>query len=223
MLTPVLSALTDLVLARTCVGCGAAEGPLCIECGPSVVLRAASDPPITAAGVYDGGLRTALLAYKERSRRDLAGALGRHLARAVAHHRAGVLVPVPSTAVARRQRGGDHVLRLARGAGRECRIPVATPLRLVRGVRDSAGLDIRARAENVGQAMAARRSTGISAVLVDDIATTGSTLHEAARALRTAGWDVRGAAVVGATLRRCAPSSTGGSFHAGLAWTDLTE
>jgi len=40
-----------------------------------------------------------------------------------------------------------------------------------------------------------------SAVIVDDIVTTGTTVREAARALSEAGWQVSGAAVVVATPR----------------------
>ncbi|MDQ6849325.1 MAG: ComF family protein [Actinomycetota bacterium] len=213
-----LSTLADLVLPRTCVGCGASDGPLCVRCVGLELLRADGDPPVAAAGAYDATLRKALLAYKERDRRDLARALGGQLARAVRVYPACVLVPVPSSAAARRLRGGDHILRLARIAARDARTSVATPLCLVRRVRDSAGLDPAARAANLAGAMVARRSAGTPAVIVDDIATTGSTLREAARALREAGWEVRGAAVVAATRRRSMPASAGGPPRTGLAW-----
>jgi predicted amidophosphoribosyltransferase len=52
--------------------------------------------------------------------------------------------------------------------------------------------------------MAALRGPGASrpsAVIVDDIVTTGTTVREAARALSEAGWQVSGAAVVAATPR----------------------
>ena len=50
-----------------------------------------------------------------------------------------------------------------------------------------------------------------SAVIVDDIVTTGTTVREAARALSEAGWQVSGAAVVVATPRGDPKmSSTGG-------------
>lgn len=214
----VLSSLVDLVLPRTCVACQAPHGPLCPSCAPAHVLHADHDPPLAAAAVYDGAVRTALLAYKERGRRDLARSLGALLARAVGGCSGAVLVPVPSSARARRERGGDHVLRLARVAARECGTTVAAPLRLVRPVRDSAGLDVAARTANLDAAMAARFSPGRPALIVDDIVTTGSTLREAARALRDAGWDVSGAAVVAATQRRCSTPSRGGLPASGLAW-----
>lgn len=167
---------------------------------------------MVAAGVYAGSLRRAILSYKERGRRDLAPALGGLLSEAVAEldvPRRTVLVPVPSARAARRARGGDHVVRLARaaaGGGAE----VSRPLSLVQAVRDSAGLDIAARAANLHLAMAARAPSasgpgpplGRAVVVVDDIVTTGATLREAVRALREAGWPVAGAAVVAATTRR---------------------
>lgn len=73
---------------------------------------------ITAAGAYDGALRTALLAYKERGRRDLAEPLGTLLAQVVVVASGTVPVPVPCSARTSRARGGDHVLRLARIAAR---------------------------------------------------------------------------------------------------------
>ncbi|MFN2560966.1 MAG: ComF family protein [Jatrophihabitans sp.] len=203
--------LIDLVLPRRCVGCGSVAGPLCSLCRPGAPVIEAS-PGTWAAAPYDGPIRAALLAYKERGRRDLAGPLGELVARAT-RMAAGsgrappdriVLVPVPSARSAAAARGGDHVLRLARHAA------VATGLRvtrdglvLTRSVRDSAGLDIRERAANLGEAMAARPPLpGYSALVVDDIVTTGATLREARRALLAVGWPVVGAAVVAATPRR---------------------
>ncbi len=223
LLAALVDTLVELVLPRPCLGCGAPDGPLCSGCLPATLLRAEANLPVTAAGAYDGALRTALLAYKERDRRDLARVLGQQLARAVDAHSAAMVVPIPSSAAARRARGGDHVLRLSRVAARDCGCALAQPLRLVRAVQDSALLDPLARAANLREAMVARPGAGVPVVIVDDIATTGATLREAARALRAGGWDVRGAAVVAATLRRSTPNRCGALPGTGLAWEDHTE
>lgn len=168
------------------------------------------DLAVVAAARYEGVLRTALLAYKERARRDLCRPLGGLLASAVAETGAplAVLVPMPTSAAARRARGGDHMLRLARTAARPSARTVCAPLRLTRAVRDSAGLDIAGRAANLHEAMTAIPPRGYPvAVLVDDIVTTGTTLREAAAALRAAGWTVGGAAVVAATPKRVGPGA----------------
>lgn len=209
-----LADLVDLVLPRRCVGCGTHGASVCRTClgadAPRVVevdgLR------VVASADYTGGARTALLHYKERGRRDLAGPLGAALGGAadiLVPGGGAWLVPVPSSARARRARGGDHVLALARAARRGRPVGVARLLRHARAVQDSAGLTIDERAANLAGALVARPVADPGrpdrpvrpVVVVDDIVTTGATLREAARALASAGWPVLGAAVVAATPR----------------------
>lgn len=204
MLGAVGAGLRELVFPAACVGCGRAGALLCLVCAPRLppfeALRI-DGVSVTAALHYADGVRAALLAYKEKDRRDLAPVFGDLLRRACPDDR-GVLVPVPSTRQAVRRRGGDHVRRLAavatRGTGRW--LPA---LRLRRAVHDSAGLSVAARRTNLAMAFVAAPppSPGTCAVVVDDIVTTGATTAEAARALRAAGWQVAAAAVVAATPR----------------------
>lgn len=216
MLAAVAADLLDLVLPRRCVGCKAAGVALCSRCAtPDVMALDTHGVPTIAALAYDGAVRAALLAYKERGRRDLARPLRALLAAALEpYDRGAVLVPVPSSAVARRARGGDHVARLLPRGWRS-----GQALRLTRAVRDSAGLDVAGRAANLDAALRASPPPwpGAAAVIVDDIVTTGATVAEAARALCAAGWRVRGAAVVAATQRRF-PPTPGTSQRAGLPW-----
>lgn len=168
-----------------------------------------------AAGEYDAELRSALLAYKERGRRALAAPLSAYLSdatdvllRTASPESSGrlqpVLIPVPSRRAAARQRGGDHVLRLARLVARHSQLPVSRALSVSSAVADSAGLSTAARAANLAHQMQAAppERHQLEAVLLDDIVTTGATLAEAGRALTEAGWRVLGAAVIGATRRR---------------------
>ncbi|MDQ1730381.1 MAG: hypothetical protein QOK10_540 [Pseudonocardiales bacterium] len=208
-----LEHLLDLVLPVRCVGCGAPELAWCDRCRVTPRSIAASAvPAVRAAARYEGSVRAALLAYKERGRRVLASPLGGYLAWAVAdlersaglEPRAIVLLPVPSRPGAARARGGDHVLRLARAVAKQRGVPVMDCLRLVGSVQDSAGLSTAERRANLSGRMVALPppSRGLVAVIVDDIVTTGATVCEAERALRSAGWAVAGAAVVAATPRR---------------------
>jgi predicted amidophosphoribosyltransferase len=206
--------LADLVLPRRCVGCGAPSAGLCPACAPAgpATPVAGIGLPVVAGAAYADAVRTAVLAYKERGRRDLAGPLAGLLADALVAllaevrppPRTVVLVPVPSSRRAAAARGGDHVRRLAGRAAGPAGVRVARgAVGLVRSPRDSAGLGVAERAANLDRAMIARPARdGLVAVLVDDVVTTGATLRETARALTAAGWLVAGAAVVAATPRR---------------------
>lgn len=185
--------------------------------------------PVWAAARYDGPLRSLVLAHKEHGQQALARPLGELLAVAVAGllDRAAapagpvVLVPVPSRPAATRERGRDPTLalvraaalRLRRDAGRDGRDVRLARLLVTRpGVVDQAGLDHTRRAENLRGSMRvaagalrtlAASSPSVGAVVVcDDVVTTGSSLVEAARALRSVGLDPTGSATVGATPRR---------------------
>jgi predicted amidophosphoribosyltransferase len=178
-----------------------------------------------ALGGYEGVLRDLVLAYKERGRHTLARPLGDLLAGAVCAGLLGtgyptgtpaLLVPVPDTAVAARQRHGDHMLRLARRAVvrlNESGWPagLAAPL-AARPRADSAGLSVAARAAGAAQAFAPRPNElsrlaravrrGAVVIAVDDILTTGATLTAVAGRLRAGGVAVPLAVVLAATRRR---------------------
>ncbi|MER5872887.1 phosphoribosyltransferase family protein [Streptomyces sp. NPDC002044] len=233
--------LAGLVLPVDCAGCGAARVLLCADCGDALGGAGAGPvrpsprpeglPVVHAAAAYEGGVRQALLAHKERGALPLAGALGGALAAAVLAGRGGpgaevgelVLVPVPSTRRQVRARGHDPTRRIALAAAGRLRragvaARVAPVLRLRRAVADQAGLGARQRRENLDGALAvcrggARLTAGARLVLVDDLITTGATLAEAARALRAAG-PARGAAAVVAAVV-AAPAGAFGPVRSG--------
>ncbi|MGW8381125.1 phosphoribosyltransferase family protein [Streptomyces sp. ODS28] len=124
--------------------------------------------------------------------------------------RAGVapltLVPLPSAPRAVAARGHDPVRRMALAAARRLRgdgapVRVLSALRQRRAVADQSGLTARERGANLAGALEVRPGGGEllaegPVVLVDDLMTTGSSLAEAARAVRAAGAEVTGAAVI---------------------------
>lgn len=219
-------ALHDLLLGSRCAVCGRKGRPLCRSCRgalPSVAVPAWPEPsPVgllspVAGGAYEDPLRPVLIDFKERGCLSHADPLGQVLAGAVAGlaaERAGtvVLVPVPSTTSARRRRGFDPVLLLARSAAVSLRRR-GLPARVVPAVRsrgrslDQGGLNRVERSENAqGRFSAVPAALRLlrhgPVVVVDDIITTGHTLREAQEVLMTAGVEPVGAAVVAATRRR---------------------
>lgn len=209
---PLLTDLLDLVLPAGCAGCGAAGAQWCVLCAATVgrplsVVGLPGVPPTLAVGVYEGPLRKALLAYKERGRRGLVGPMAGMLADAMRSRTPPRcwLVPAPSRPAAARARGGDHVQALAELAA-EClaapgsAVGVSTALRMRPGVRDSVGLDPAAREANLRGRVVVRTEElpppGAGVVLMDDVITTGSTLRACVAALRAGGVAVSGAVVL---------------------------
>ncbi len=201
-----LSGLLDLLLPRCCALCGApSEAALCPRCDrglprPPGGAAAPGAGPLDAsfaAASYEGDALRLLQRFKY-PRPGLSGldpgatAAARALIReaAAAAPAPHLVVPVPLHPRRLRARGFNPAAVLARAAAR-ARGARCDPVALVR-VRDTpsqTGLSRSARRANVRGAFRARPRARIPARvwLVDDVVTTGSTLREAARALRRAG------------------------------------
>lgn len=216
-----LAGFVELLLGAYCAGCGERGSLLCPACqdaltgAPRVCAPRPGCPAVWAAGPYAGRVRELVLAFKARGQRALAAPIGHALAEAalpgVLPDPAPVLlVPVPARRSAVWRRGYDPVRLLAAAAaaasrelGREAAVSPA--LRYRRRVRDQVGLGARERRANLDGAFetrkAARRAVRASrVVIVDDVVTTGTTIAEAAGALRAAGARVLGAVVVAERL-----------------------
>lgn len=203
-----IDAARHLFLGVECAGCGAPGRSPCLACTdaldrglPRAVRRDPIDVPLVAAHDYRPLLEKFVPSFKDDGDLGLSSVLGRQLAGAVRHLEPGdgvVLVPVPSLPSAVRQRGLDHMLTLTRAAGRQLGMQTIRLLRRRRSGVDQRQLGRGGRSANVRGSMVPVRSTrSCSLVVCDDIVTTGSSLAEAIRALRLAGHEVVGAAVIG--------------------------
>lgn len=221
-------AAADLIIGASCAGCGRPAITLCGACSlvlaprprvawPRSVPRELLEPtevrPI-ASGIHEGPLRAALAQYKEEGQFGLLRVLGHFLAASVClaapEHGPVVLVPIPSSRVARIRRGQDAIAELARSAsdslrsiGLDC--SVRNPLVHSRRVADQSGLSARDRSANMTGALRLRSAAGLDGrriVVVDDILTTGATVVEASRVLSSAGFRPAAVAVIAATRSR---------------------
>src|SRR5690606_29209375 len=100
------------------------------------------------------------------------------------------VVPVPLHCARLRRRGYDQALELARPLAHALALPLQPRLlQRVRATAPQSELSAAARRRNLRDAfvVAADAAPPAHVVLVDDVMTTGATLHAAARALRHAG------------------------------------
>ncbi len=223
--------LLDTVFPPRCVGCRSRGTWLCAPClravdqlplplcpvcrqpvekgNPHACRAAGARPPlaaISAAGAYAGPLRAAIHALKYEGRHGVAATLAPLLAERVAPLAGDddLLIPIPLHPARQRERGYNQSAVVAAELARLLPLELApAALQRTRQTADQTRLSGAQRAENVRDAFVARpdgvRDRRIW--LLDDVYTTGATLHAGAAALRAAGArEVRGV-VVAMTLR----------------------
>jgi ComF family protein len=182
---------------RNCPRCAATVGPFAdLETGcPACGSAGFAFDRAVRLGTYDGPLREVILRMKESRSEGLAEIVAGEWA-ASAVEKLGSLnidcvVPVPLHWWRRWQRGYNQSDTLAHALAKALHRPFFPyGLRRLRQTPMQVGLSVTKRRDNVRGAFSARRVltiAGKTVLLVDDVMTTGSTAHEAARALRRAG------------------------------------
>jgi predicted amidophosphoribosyltransferase len=189
--------LLDLIFPPQCAGCNAPGSGFCNACAPGGEAVRVRLPAlrVAACGLYEGTLRSAILALKD-GRRDVAEALGRVTARLIPA--GSLVVPIPTTAKRRRVRGIDGVELVARRAASIASATVVTALEQRAGDAQR-GRSRAARLAARGRFVCSARVAEQRVVLFDDVCTTGSTLCDCALAVREAGGTVEDAVVVAVT------------------------
>ena len=161
-------------------------------CGRCLTETPHFDTTITLAD-YVSPVDGMVMALKFTARLDLAQFFGQLLAsRAAAmppSARDGVVIAVPLAFERMQQRGFNQSHYIARAfASAAGRVLIVDRLLRVRHTAPQQTLALNERRRNIRGAFAVNGSfSGQSIVVVDDVMTTGSTLDEAARALKRAG------------------------------------
>ena len=215
MLIKLARPIVDLLFPIYCVGCGRDGGIICGQCAGDLVPLSPPWCRICAApGVQDicrwclerprgfeslrspyrfeGHVRDAIHALKYRGIRAASETLGELMARHLVRNsvRADSLVPVPLHHSRLRSRGYNQSALLAKELARHTGLPVREDLlSRVGNARPQVETSTQEeRRSNVAGNFACEAdASGLDLLLIDDVATTASTLSECAAVLRNAG------------------------------------
>jgi ComF family protein len=180
-----------------CPRCAANVGPYALDEGQCHTCR--KDPPAFDAalrlGVYDGPLKDAVLLMKHANNEGLAELMGERWAELQVERFAALkihaVVPVPLHWWRRLRRGYNQSAALAYALASRLHLPYRRWwLRRKRNTPSQKDLTAAQRRENVKDAFRVWEGPhlrGAHVLLVDDVMTTGATVHEAARTLKRGG------------------------------------
>ncbi len=215
LLSKLARSAIDLIFPINCTGCGREGGIICNDCAGGLPLlrppycRICAAPgadglctwcsqyprgfeSLRAPYQFEGAIREAVHALKYRGMRAAAETLGGLMTEYLQQNpvQCNVLVPVPLHSSRLRSRGYNQSALLAREIGRRLDIPVQEDLleRLINAGPQVESQTREERRSNVAGNFACKSdATGQAVLLIDDVATTASTLSECAQSLKEAG------------------------------------
>jgi len=178
---------------RWCAQCAVSISCAARLCAQCLYTRPAFDQTVAAIDyAYPGAML--IRGLKERGQLAQANMFARLLARTIKAHpqslpRLNALVPIPSSAASLRKRGFNPAAEIARALRPALRVPLQQSwLRRTRESDLQKTLDFEARRKSVqGLYVCDQVVPPIWIGVVDDVLTSGSTMHEASLALKRAG------------------------------------
>jgi ComF family protein len=199
---------------QDCLLCGAASGAqlLCDACHHDLPRPAAACPRCAAPGSgetcgaclqhppafdravaaleYTFPVDKLIQSYKYHQQLALARLFGALLHQSVrSQPQPDAILPLPLHPARLRERGFNQAHEIAKGLAKDLRLPLAPQMaRRIVNTAAQASLDWEARKKNMKGAFVCEQPLdGRHVALVDDVMTSGATLHEAAQTLKRAG------------------------------------
>lgn len=194
--------IIDLLYPNICPSCGVRidyNGDFCDNCREKLV-RCSSNYPIENADEtaffceYTKEVKAITLKFKKDPCGNTYYAYAKGIAEALAEKKLSdkidVILFVPMTAADKRKRGYNQTELIAKELHYILEKPCLNALVKVRETRSQKSLNENERRENVKNAFSVKnpeKLKGKNVLVIDDVCTTGSTLSEAARAIKAAG------------------------------------
>lgn len=214
MFHKVIHTIVDTIFPRSCAGCAKVGVAICAECARFVSflgqecffcsIRAEKNNICSTCAVkypieavvwpwrYRAGeARRIIAAFKYRKKQALASVLGEIMREALANYhlpKDTVVIPVPLYPAKEKERGFNQAALLARNLGYP--MEAASLIRIKETAPQARAHSRGERFEHMRGAfcvVAPNAVCGKNILLVDDVATTGATLCEAAQELKKAG------------------------------------
>lgn len=204
--------MLDLLLPQRCLVCGTSgaqlcarcrgrlpvlEPPLCARCGAPTVWpvrrcrecagRRLAFATARSAVAYDDAVRRLVAGWKERGLRGLGDDAAALVAERLVRPDVTLVTFVPADGDRRLARGHHPAERLAAALAEHWGLPCTPLLERAGRSRRQRGLTLAERRRNVADAFRPVRPVSPAVLLIDDVYTSGATVHAAASALRAGG------------------------------------
>jgi competence protein ComFC len=199
--------LLDLLFPEHCIGCNKEGSALCAICERTITTKATALSGTTATlfDYHHPLVKKAIWALKYERRRSLAGYFGtalyreffKSLARSGGHSKESiVLIPIPGGKKAVSVRGYNHATLIAeaiRACAKQDRLLISVENNVLYKAHEITQ-QVRARGksnreknvEGIFRIHNTEKIAGKTVILIDDVITTGATIAEAKRAVRSA-------------------------------------